>query len=86
VKWLACLGLGTAVALHALSAAEVIPPAPAHYFNDYAGIISQTAAAHFDQQLTKFSSQTSNQDVVAIFLKMQSDDDIAAYTQQAGEQ
>jgi uncharacterized protein len=85
VKRLACLGFAAAVALRALSAAEVIPPAPAHYFNDYAGIISQTAAGDFDQQLTKFSAQTSNQVVVAIFPKMQSDDDIAAYTQRIAE-
>ena len=66
-------------------AAEVIPPAPAHYFNDYAGIVSQSAATDFDRRLVQFEVETSNQVVVAIFPKMQSDDDIAAYTQRVAE-
>ncbi len=66
-------------------AAEVIPPAPAHYFNDYAGIVSQSAAGEFDRQLMDFTAQSSNQVVVAIFPKMQSEDDIAAYTQRIAE-
>ena len=70
-----------ALALHALHAAEVIPPSPAHYFNDYAGIVSQSSAAEFDRQLTQFMIETSDQVVVAIFPKMQSDDDVPAYTQ-----
>lgn len=69
----------------ALLAAEVIPPSPAHYFNDYAGIVSQSAASEFDRQLMEFTVQTSNQVVVAIFPKMQSDDDVATYTQRVAE-
>ncbi|HST30053.1 MAG TPA: TPM domain-containing protein [Chthoniobacterales bacterium] len=71
----------SALALTALSAAEVIPPAPLHYFNDYAGLISQSAADQFDRQLVQFDRGTSNQVVVAIFPKMQSDNDVPAYTQ-----
>jgi uncharacterized protein len=74
-----------AVALTALRAAEVIPPSPEHYFNDYAGIVSPSSAAEFDRQLTQFMVETSDQVVVAIFQKMQSDDDIAAYTQRVAE-
>lgn len=65
----------------AQSAPEVIPPSPAHYFNDYASLVSQSAANEFDQQLAFFNRETSNQVVVAIFPKMQSDDDLPAYTQ-----
>lgn len=74
------VGLG-ALVLNAVHAAEVIPPAPQHYFNDYAGLIPQSAADQFDRQLTQFERDTSNQVVVAIFQKMQSDDDVPAYTQ-----
>ena len=66
-------------------AAEVIPPKPAAYFNDYAGVVSKGAAVRFNEQLAQFERETSNQVVVAVFPKMQSDDDIAAYTQRAAE-
>jgi uncharacterized protein len=79
-----CFALIIALALNA-HAAEIIPPHPAHYFNDYAGIVSQSSASEFDQQLEQFERDTSNQVVVAIFQKMQSDDDIAAYTQRVAE-
>jgi uncharacterized protein len=59
---------------------EVIPPAPAHYFDDYANIVSADGAARFNQQLDQFERDTSNQLVVAVFPKMQSDSDIADYT------
>jgi uncharacterized protein len=74
-----------AFAVSAFSAAEVIPPTPAHYVNDYAGLISQSTVEQFDRELAQFERDTSNQVVVAIFPKMQSDDDIAAYTQRVAE-
>src|SRR4029077_20436873 len=72
------------VALHA-RAAEVIPPKPPGYFQDNAGVVSKTAASRFNEQLAQFERETSNQVVVAIFPKMQSDDDIAAYTYRVAE-
>jgi len=66
-------------------AAEVIPAKPAAYFNDYAGIVSKSAASRFNEQLAQFERETSNQVVVAIYPKMQSDDDVAAYTQRIAE-
>jgi uncharacterized protein len=68
-----------------LSAAEVIPPKPAAYFNDYAGVVSKSAASRFNEQLAQFERETSNQVIVAVFPKMQSDDDVAAYTQRIAE-
>jgi uncharacterized protein len=61
-------------------AAEVIPSAPAHYFNDYAGVVSSPTAAQLDHQLEQFERNTSSQIVVAIFPKMQSDSSIEDYT------
>ena len=66
-------------------AAEVIPPKPAAYFNDYAGVVSKEAARRFNEQLAQFERDTSNQVVVAVFPKMQSDSDIADYTRRIAE-
>jgi uncharacterized protein len=66
-------------------AAEVIPPKPAAYFNDYAGVVSKEAALRFNEQLAQFERETSDQVVVAVFPKMQSDDDVAAYTQRVAQ-
>ena len=66
-------------------AAEVIPQKPDRYFNDYAGVVSKEAALRFNEQLAQFERETSNQVVVAVFPKMQSDSDIADYTQRVAQ-
>ena len=66
-------------------AAEVIPPKPDRYFNDYAGVVSKEAASRFNEQLAQFERETSDQIVVAVFPKMQSDSDIADYTQRVAQ-
>lgn len=66
-------------------AAEVIPPKPDRYFNDYAHIISQGTADQLNQQLAQFERDTSTQVVVAIYPKMQSDSDIADYTRRVAQ-
>ena len=66
-------------------ATEVIPPKPAAYFNDYAGAVSKEAALRFNQQLAQFERDTSNQVVVAVFPKMESDSDVADYTQRVAQ-
>jgi uncharacterized protein len=63
-----------------LSAAEVIPPAPKQYFNDYAHVVSPATAQHLNQTLEDFERQTSSQILVAIYPKMQSDSSIEDYT------
>jgi uncharacterized protein len=75
------------IALLAISshAAEVIPPKPERYFNDYAHVISASAALRFNEQLAQFERETSNQVVVAVFPKMQSDSDIADYTRRVAQ-
>jgi uncharacterized protein len=65
--------------------AEVIPPKPPGYFNDYAGVVSKEAALRFNEQLAQFERETSDQVVVAIFPKMQSDSDVADYTQRVAQ-
>ncbi len=77
----------TLIALFAVQthAAEVIPPKPAGYFNDYAGVVSKDAALRFNEQLAQFERETSNQVVVAVFPKMQSDSSIEDYTQRIAQ-
>jgi len=79
--------LTIAILLLAISAhaAEVIPPKPDRYFNDYAGVVSKEAAQRFNEQLAQFERDTSDQVVVAVFPKMQSDSDIADYTQRVAQ-
>jgi uncharacterized protein len=78
------LGLAILLATNA-QAAEVIPPKPDRYFNDYAGVISKQAADRFNELLAQFERETSDQVVVAVFPKMQSDSDIADYTQRVAQ-
>ena len=54
------------------NAAEVITPTP-------------SAASRFNEQLAQFERETSDQVVVAVFPKMQSDSDIADYTQRVAQ-
>jgi uncharacterized protein len=68
-----------------LCAAETIPPKPAGYFNDYAGVVSKEAALRFNEQLAQFERETSNQVVVAVFRKMESDSSIEDYGQRVAQ-
>src|SRR5437867_942379 len=81
------LVLAAVVFLFAINtrAAEVIPPKPDRYFNDYAGVVSKEAAQRFNEQLAQFERETSNQVVVAVFPKMQSDSSIEDYTQRVAQ-
>lgn len=66
-------------------AAEVIPPKPDRYFNDYAGVVSKEATRRFNEQLAQFERETSDQVLVAVFPKMQSDSDVADYAQRVAQ-
>ena len=79
-----CIAVFAVLAIR-LQAAEVIPPKPDRYFNDFAGVVSKSAAQRFNEELSRFERETSDQVVVAIFPKMQSDSDIADYTQRVAQ-
>jgi uncharacterized protein len=74
-----------ALLVQAVHAADVMPPKPAAYFNDYAGVVSKEAGHRFNEQLAQFERDTSNQVVVAVFPKMQSDSSIEDYTQRIAQ-
>jgi len=56
----------------AVARAQSPPPAPAHYFNDYAGVVAPDVAARLDEKLKAFDDQTSSQIVVAVFPELPS--------------
>jgi uncharacterized protein len=66
-------------------AGEVIPPPPAAYFNDYANVVSVSTTQQLNQTLEQFERDTSNQIVVAIYPKMQSDSSIEDFTVRVAE-
>jgi uncharacterized protein len=66
-------------------AAEVMPPKPAAYFNDNAGVVSPQAARSFNEKLAQFERETSNQVVVAVFPKMESDSSVEDYAQRIAQ-
>ena len=63
-----------------LPAAERIPPAPAQYFNDYAGIVSRPVADALNGQLKEYERSSSNQLLVAIYPRMETDSSVEDYT------
>jgi uncharacterized protein len=61
-------------------AAEVMPPKPDRYFNDYAGAVPAARASQLNDQLESFERESSSQFVVAVFPQMQSDSSLEDYT------
>ena len=76
--WL-LLALAISLLIPAALRADDIPARPAQYFNDYAHVVDSGAAAQLNDQLANFERQTSNQIVVAVYPKMQTDDALDEY-------
>ena len=57
-----------------------MPPPPAKYFNDAAGVVSAGTAQRLNQQLENFERENSSQIVVAIYPKLQTDSSLEDYT------
>ena len=64
---------------------ETLPPKPAAYFNDYAGVVPAGTARQLDDKLRQFERDSSNQIVVAIFRQMDSASSIDDYTRRIAE-
>jgi uncharacterized protein len=61
-------------------AAEIIPPPPGQYFNDYAGVVSPETVQRLNRTLEAFERDTSSQVLVVVYPKLQSDSSIEDYT------
>jgi uncharacterized protein len=75
--------LALAVVLFAgvwLHAAERMPPAPVRFFNDYTGTVSTTTASTLNRQLEQYERQSSNQLLVVVYPKMETDSSVEDYT------
>lgn len=83
---LARLLIGVAIfGVATLGVAETMPSKPDRYFNDYAGVVDQGTALQLNEQLAQFERETSTQLVVAIYRTMQSESDVADYTQRIAQ-
>jgi uncharacterized protein len=81
-----CLFIGAVLlvvfALLALqSIAAEIPPKPARYFNDFAGLVRAETAQRLNQQLADFERQTSNQILVVIYSSLPADTTVEDFVQ-----
>ena len=74
--WIILLAL---LAAGGLRAAEVIPAKPTRYFNDYALAVKPETAERLNQELVQLEQQTSDQVLVAIYPKMQTDSSVDDY-------
>ena len=75
-RWLIIFAL---VSCFRASADEVIPPPPTHYFTDYASVVTSATATRLDSMLENYERESSDQIVVAVFPKMQSDTPVKDY-------
>ena len=69
----------------AAHAAEIIPPLPAQWFNDYAHVVSPPTAARLNKTLQDFERESSIPIAVAIFPQMQSASSIEDYTMRVAQ-
>jgi uncharacterized protein len=77
--WLLLL-VGCCLSLLRAGAEEMLPPAPQHYFNDYAHVTSAATAQRLNQELENFEKQTSDQLLVVIYPRMESPSALEDYT------
>jgi uncharacterized protein len=73
------VALALCLLMPALGRAGDIPPIPTQYFNDYAHVVDESTAQQFNQQLEDFERQTSNQILVVVYPKLQTDDALDDY-------
>ena len=81
----AILGLALATFIGVACDAEIIPPKPAGYFNDYAGIVPSSTALQLNERLAQFERETSNQIVVVVYRSMQTESSIDDYTRRVAQ-
>ncbi len=65
--------------------AEKLPPKPAAYFNDYARVVPAPTVSALDEKLRQFERDTSNEIVVAVFPKMESESSVQDFTYRIAE-
>ncbi|MDQ6809874.1 MAG: TPM domain-containing protein [Verrucomicrobiota bacterium] len=84
-RWATLITVLCVLTFNSARAAETIPPKPDRYFNDYANVVKPEVALRFNEQLAQFERETSDQVLVAVFPKMQSDSSIEDYGQRIAQ-
>jgi len=74
-----------ALAVPAAFAATPLPPKPARWVTDQAGVLSAAAAARIDQKLAAFEREQGSQVLVAIFRRLPADEVLEDWTQRVAE-
>lgn len=74
-----CCLLALVVGVVLGKAAETIPPAPPNHFNDFAGLVAPAVGQQLNRELAQFERETSNQILVAIYPRLQSDSSVDDY-------
>lgn len=69
----------------AVRGATPLPPAPARWVTDEAGVLSRGAAAEIDRRLEAFEKEQGTQIVVAIFRRLPADEALEDWTQRVAE-
>lgn len=83
--WAVCLQIALGLAFACAARGEKLPPAPEHYFNDYAHVVSAQSAQRLDHTLEDFERETSNQIVVAVYPTLETDSSMEDFTQRVAE-
>ncbi len=65
--------------------AEILPPKPKGYFNDYANVVDKATALQLNEQLAQFERDSSNQILIAVYPTMQSESSVADFTYRVKE-
>lgn len=65
--------------------AEKLPLKPEAYFNDYAAVVPAGTASSLDAKLRQFERDTSNQIVVAVFPKLETQSSVQDFTYRIAE-
>ncbi len=77
--WWLSLAACVLATVSSMRAAEVIPSKPTRYFNDYALAVKPETAEKLNQKLVQLEQDTSDQILVAIYPKMQTDTAVDEY-------
>jgi uncharacterized protein len=77
-RWLAAVCVWLILAT-GVRCEETLPPAPKRHFNDYAGVVNATDTQQLDQRLARYERETTNQFVVAIFQKLETQSSLEDY-------
>lgn len=72
--------LAVGLCLACTARAETLPPPPARYFNDYAGVVDGGTANRLNAELEQFERDSSDQILVAVFRRMESRSSVEDYT------